>query len=198
MLRCLIEWLTDTDCMEHSPSWEDNYQSASQEISRLFWNPKVRYRVHKNPPQVSVLSQTNPVHTFPPSFHKIHSRIIFPSTPMSSEWSLSFGFSDQNFVRISHISHTCYMLRQSHPNSFDHSNNIWWSVQVMKLLIMQTSPAFCSFLLLRSQYSQHPVPKHPQSTWHFILLSMFVWGVFNKQHPRVSYIYIYYLNTDVQ
>jgi hypothetical protein len=36
----------------------------------------------------------NPVHTFPPYSPKIHSDIIFPFTPRSSEWSLVIRFSD--------------------------------------------------------------------------------------------------------
>jgi hypothetical protein len=35
----------------------------------------------------------------------------------------------------------------------DHTNNILWSVQVMELLIMQSSPASHHFLPLRSKYS---------------------------------------------
>jgi len=59
---------------------------------------------------------------------------------------------------------TFYMLRPSYPPRFNHSNNIFWKVQ-MKLLIMQFSPVSCHFLSLKSKYSsEHPVPKHNQST----------------------------------
>jgi len=72
--------------MEQSPSWEANSHLTGQEIPRFLYDPKVHYRVHKSPPLVYVLSQMHPVHTFPPYFPKIHSNIIFPSTPRSSEW----------------------------------------------------------------------------------------------------------------
>jgi hypothetical protein len=56
--------------------------------------------------------------------------------------SLPFKFSNQNFVCIPHVSHaTCYMHHPCHPPQFHHPNNIWWSIQVMKFLIMQSSPA---------------------------------------------------------
>jgi hypothetical protein len=45
---------------------------------------------------------------------KIHF-IIFPSTPKSTVWSLSFGFYDQNFACVSRFSHACHMQRPSHP-----------------------------------------------------------------------------------
>jgi len=70
--------------MEQSPSREANTHSATQEISRLLWNPKINYPVPKNPPLVPILRQMRPVHTLPSYFPKIHANIILPSTPWSS------------------------------------------------------------------------------------------------------------------
>jgi hypothetical protein len=81
----------------------------------------------------------------------------------SSEWSLPLKFSDQNYLLISHLPHGCHMPRSSDPPWFHHQTNIWWSLQVMKPLIMQSSPVSRNLLPLRSKHSQHPFLKHLQT-----------------------------------
>jgi hypothetical protein len=104
------------DCIGQSPAWEGNRPSASQEILCLLWYPKAHCHVHKSPSLIPVLSQMFLTHIFIPYYPKIHSNIIVPSTPSSSEWCLHFRFSDRKFLCFSRLSRafcTVYSLREA-------------------------------------------------------------------------------------
>jgi len=65
----------DSNSVEQNPSWEACSHSASPEIRRLLWNPKVQYRVHNSPPLVHMLSQMHSIHTFSSCFSKFITNI---------------------------------------------------------------------------------------------------------------------------
>jgi hypothetical protein len=86
--------------MEQRPASKASGRSSIQEITRLFWKPDVHYRVHNRTLFDPILSQMNPGHNFSSYFPNIRSNIIFPSTPMSFELSLTFNFANKNFICI--------------------------------------------------------------------------------------------------
>lgn len=97
-----IYWQTNR--MEQSPFREADSSSVSPENPLILWNLKVHYRVHKSPPLVPFLIQTNPVRNIPRFSFNMHCNII-QSTFMSSRLSILFTFTYENPVGISLLSH---------------------------------------------------------------------------------------------
>jgi hypothetical protein len=104
------------------------------------------------------LSQINPVQTPTFQFLKIHLNLILPSKPGSHKWSLSLRFPHQYTIYACPLSHTCYVPRPNHYSQFDHPNDIWWAVQIIKLPVYSflNSPVTSSLLgpniLLNTQF----------------------------------------------
>lgn len=85
---------------------------------------------------------------FLPISLRIHFNIILPFTPMSSKWSLSFGFSTKilysvYFSFISYVPHA----RQSHPAWFGDPSSFW---------LLQCAE-------LRTDYPDHSTAQHSPS-----------------------------------
>ena len=123
--------------MVQSPSWEANWFAASQEISRILWNPKVYYCTHKRPPPVPILGQPNPVHIPTSHLLETHPNIIHPSTPRFPHWPFSLRFPHQDPICPPLLTHTRHMPSPSLPflilNFVNKSNEIpvntssaWW------------------------------------------------------------------------
>ena len=134
-------------------------------MSRILWNPKVHYCIYNSPSPVPILSRSSPICASIPSLED-------PSQyyPSIHAWvfqvALSVRLLHQNTVCISPLPHTCYMLRLSHFPQFDHPNNIWWGVQIIKFRVMYFSSLPSYLVPLRSKYSpQGPILTHPQITF---------------------------------
>ena len=89
--------------------------------------------------------------------------ILLPSKPRSFKWSLSLTPHLQNPSKTSPVSHTCLMPHPSHSIWFNHLNNIWWALHIIKVLAVQSSELPHYLIPLRPKYlPQHPILEHSQ------------------------------------
>ena len=129
---CLFTYLL-TCSMEQSLSWETKRLSASQEVTRILWNQKVHYRVHKSPPTVPVLSQINSV-LAPTPFHflKIHVIKISLFRPGLASDLFPSCFPTKTLL-VPFLSPYVIPARPLYSSHFEHLNNDWWVLNTIKL-----------------------------------------------------------------
>ena len=133
-LACLLTYLL-TYSMEQSPSWEANFFSASQEIPRILWDPKVHYLVCTNTPPIPILSQINQVRVPHPTSWRYILILSFHLCLGLPSGLLPSGFSTKTLYAPLLSPHTYYMPHPFHSSFFDHPNNMWWRVQIINFII---------------------------------------------------------------
>jgi len=63
-----------------------------------------------------------------------------------------FRFTHHNPAFISPLPHSCHIPRLPHPLWCGHPNDIWFGVQIIKLLLIQSSPVSCYVTPVRPLY----------------------------------------------
>jgi hypothetical protein len=135
--------------MEKDPYWLANSSLVSKEIPCILWKPKVHDHLHKSMPLVPI--QTNPVHALPSHFFKKPFNNTLPSVTRFLKCGLfPSGSPPVTHAHIPPLLHVCHIPRPTHPPCFEHPNNIWQGVCIIKLIIMQFSSISCYFHPLRT------------------------------------------------
>ena len=115
---------------QQSPFWDANRFSASQEIPRILWNPKVHCRIHKCPLRAFILIPINLVHAPIPLPDKVHFNIILSCVGLPGSFSLSQISPPKSCTHLSSPPYVLHGLPISFFFRFDHLNNIWRGVQM--------------------------------------------------------------------
>jgi hypothetical protein len=117
----------------------------------LFVNESKGSLLHSLGPMLNVMC---PVHIFITYYFKIHFNIILPSMSMSSNWFSGLIFSPKFCMHFSSPPILANVL-PSHSPWCDPLNNLWWKIQVMKILIIQFTPTSCYLIIPRSKHVTH-------------------------------------------
>ena len=151
-----------TSPMKQVPVWDYNRFSAAHDIPRTLSNPQFHYRVHKNPPQVTVLIQIHLVQARPSYSYafQMHFGII-------RLWLTNGLYTSLFSAKTLHAFLLTFLSSTNVPHApnisspwYDQLNNNWWGIRITKILNMQFSPVSWHFRRLRPKY----LPQQPISS----------------------------------
>ena len=90
------------------------------------------------------------------------------------------------------LPHTCYMPYPSQSSWLDHPSDIWWGVQSIKLVVMQSSPLPCYLVPVRLKYSlQHPILENPKPKFLLQYEEPIFTPIKNRQNYSSVYLIFY-------
>jgi hypothetical protein len=111
----------------------------------------------------------HPIHIFPPYFPKIHSNVIFPSTPGSSKWSLPYRFESKYCIQFSSLPSMLHVP------------------PIIFIALVVFCEAFCSLL----PCSPSSVQRWTNSTYKNVILTSFA-----AAHAANDYVDLHQWNVD--
>jgi hypothetical protein len=88
---------------------------------------------------IHILSRINPIPRIDTYFFKIHSNIVFPSTPRPPERPLSYRCTCYNFESTPTFLHSGYLTCPSQSSRLSHPDWIRLPIQTLKFLIDRNS-----------------------------------------------------------
>ena len=134
--EALTKWLTKSLTNSMELPVKLTHPQLVNKFPAFYGTREFHYQIHNRPSHTPILSQINSYHASPSHFFKIYFSIILLPTPGLAKRSPSLNSLHQIPVCTSPFPHMFYMSCPSHSSWFNHLNNIWWGVHIIKLLIM--------------------------------------------------------------
>jgi hypothetical protein len=137
----------------------------------FLWNTKVYYFVHNSSPLACVLSEMSTVLTHALCFCSIHLILrVCLHRGLPSGIFLSSFLTKIMYALLIYMHAACPIPHPLHPLWFDLTNNNWWRVQLMKMIIIMSQSSTlkmetaCLPETLASTWCQNP-DNHHHLTW---------------------------------